>query len=260
MRLVDKTALITGGGTGIGSAIARVFLKEGATVAITGRRKEPLEETLSELDPKGKVAGPLPPKAILIQGDVSLARDARRMVEETVKTFGRLNILVNNAGVVYKDGGTAECQEEGWDVTMDINVKGMYLMSKSAVPELVKSEGNIINIASVLGLVGFPRSIAYCASKGAVVNLTRSMALDLAPKKVRVNCVCPGAVDTPMYQSWIRKYGNPREVEKKMLEDYPLSRVGRPEDIAYAALYLASDEAGWVTGVALPVDGGFTAK
>ena len=106
----------------------------------------------------------------------------------------------------------------------------------------------------------FPRSIAYCASKGAVVNLTRSVALDLAPKKVRVNCICPGAVDTPMYQSWIRKYGDPEEVEKKMLEDYPLSWVGKPEDIAYAALYLASDQANWVTGVALPVDGGFTAR
>ncbi|MFN3466594.1 MAG: SDR family NAD(P)-dependent oxidoreductase, partial [Candidatus Brocadiales bacterium] len=142
-------------------------MKEGARVAITGRRKEPLAKTLSELDPSGK-------NAILIQGDVSQARDAKRIVEEAIKIFGRLNILVNNAGVVYKDGGTAECQEEGWDVTMDINVKGMYLMGRSAAPELLKTEGNIINIASVLGLVGFPRSIAYCASKGAVVNLTRS--------------------------------------------------------------------------------------
>jgi meso-butanediol dehydrogenase/(S,S)-butanediol dehydrogenase/diacetyl reductase len=254
MRLKDKVALITGGGTGIGRAIARVFFQEGARVAVTGRRKEPLEETVSKLDPKGK-------KAILIQGDVSKTGEARRMVEETIRAFRRLDILVNNAGIVnHKDGNTAGCQEEGWDVTMDINVKGMYLMSKVAAPELLKTEGNIINIASVLGLVGFPRSIAYCASKGAVVNLTRSMALDLAPKKVRVNCICPGAVDTPMYQSWIRKYGDPREVEEKMLEDYPLSRVGRPEDIAFAALYLASDEASWVTGVVLPVDGGFTAR
>lgn len=253
MRLADKIALVTGGGTGIGRAIATVFSKEGARVAITGRRKGLLEETLSKLNQKGK-------KAISIQGDVSKAEDAKRMVAETVKAFGGLNILVNNAGVVYKDGGTTECQEEGWDTTMDINVKGMYLMSKCAAPELVKTGGNIVNIASVLGLVGSPRSIAYCASKGAVVNLTRSMALDLAPKKVRVNCICPGAVDTPMYQSWIRKYGDPEEVEKKMLEDYPLSWVGRPEDIAYAALYLASDQANWVTGIALPVDGGFTAR
>ncbi len=253
MRLADKIALVTGGGTGIGRAIARVFLEEGARVVITGRRREPLEETLSKLDPKGK-------KAILVQGDVSQTKDTRRMMEETIKTFGGLNILVNNAGVVYKDGGTLESQEEGWDVTLDINVKGIYLVSKFAVPELLKTEGNIINIASVLGLVGFPHSIAYCASKGAVVNLTRSMALDLAPKGVRVNCICPGAVDTPMYQSWIRKYGDPMEVEKKMLANYPISRVGRPEDIAYAALYLASDEASWVTGIALPVDGGFTAR
>ncbi|HLA38087.1 MAG TPA: SDR family oxidoreductase [Candidatus Brocadiales bacterium] len=253
MRLADKIALVTGGGTGIGRAIARVFLEEGARVAITGRRKEPLEETLSKLDPAGK-------KAISIQGDVSLAKDAKRMVAETVKTFGGLNILVNNAGVVYKDGGTMECQEEGWDVTLNINAKGIYLMSKFSVPELVKTGGNIVNIASTLGLVGSRWAIAYGASKGAVVSLTRGMALDLAPKKVRVNCICPGAVDTPMYQSWIRKYGDPKEVEKKMLEDYPLSWVGRPEDVAYAALYLASDQANWVTGVALPVDGGFTAR
>jgi NAD(P)-dependent dehydrogenase (short-subunit alcohol dehydrogenase family) len=253
MRLAGKIALVTGGGTGIGRAIARVFLEEGASVVITGRRKEPLEATLSELDPKGQ-------KVLLIQGDVSRSQEARKMVEETVKTFGRLNLLVNNAGVVYKDGGTMESQEEGWDVTLGVNVKGLYLMSKFAVPELVKTGGNIINIASVLGLVGSPWAVAYGASKGAVVNLTRSMALDLAPKNVRVNCICPGAVDTPMYQSWIRKYGDPKEAERKMLEDYPIARVGRPEDIAYAALYLASDEACWVTGVALPVDGGFTAR
>ncbi|HHT9132521.1 MAG TPA: SDR family NAD(P)-dependent oxidoreductase [Candidatus Tripitaka californicus] len=253
MRLADKIALVTGGGTGIGRAIATVFSKEGARVAITGRRKGLLEETLSKLGQKGK-------KAISIQGDVSKAKDAKRMVAETVKAFGGLNILVNNAGVVYKDGGTTECQEEGWDVTLNINAKGIYLMSKFSVPELVKTRGNIVNIASTLGLVGSRWAIAYGASKGAVVSLTRGMALDLAPKKVRVNCICPGAVDTPMYQSWIGKYGNPREVEKKMLEDYPLTRVGRPEDVAYAVLYLASDEASWVTGVALPVDGGATAK
>ncbi len=253
MRLAEKVALVTGGGTGMGSAIAKVFLKEGARVAITGRRKEPLEETLSALDPGSK-------KAIMIQGDVSQVKDASRMVEKTVATFGKLNILVNNAGVVHKDGGVVESQEEGWDVTMDINVKGIYLMSKFALPELLKAEGNIINIASIFGVSGCPWSVAYGASKGAVVNLTRSMALDLASKNVRVNCICPGLIDTPMYQNVVKKFGGPKEVERIVLKNYTLPGVGNPEDIAYAALYLASDEARYVTGAILPVDGGYTAR
>ncbi len=253
MRLKDKVALVTGGGTGIGRATALVFAKEGARVTVTGRRKGPLEETVSEIESSGR-------QAIMVQGDVSVAKDAAEMVNKTVKAFGRLDVLVNNAGVSYKPGRTVETDEDGWDVVMDINVKGIYLLSRSAAPEMEKAGGSIVNIASIFGLVGYPRAVAYCASKGAVVNLTRSMALDLAEKGIRVNCICPGVVDTPMIMNWVERYGSYETVVKEVSAQHPLGRMGEPEDIAYACLYLASDEASWVTGAALPVDGGYTAK
>ncbi|MFQ5862230.1 MAG: SDR family NAD(P)-dependent oxidoreductase [Candidatus Brocadiales bacterium] len=253
MRLRDKVALVTGGGTGIGRATALVFAREGARVAVTGRRKGPLEETVFAIRSSGG-------KAILVEGDVSVARDTAEMVNKTTKNFSGIDILVNNAGVNYKSGGTIETEEDGWDIVMDINVKGIYQVSRSAVPELEKTRGNIVNIASIFGLIGYPKAIAYCASKGAVVNLTRSMALDLADKNIRVNCVCPGVVDTPMAREWIEKHGDYETVVKNILADYPIARIGRPEDIAHACLYLASDEASWVTGAILPVDGGFMAK
>jgi NAD(P)-dependent dehydrogenase (short-subunit alcohol dehydrogenase family) len=196
----------------------------------------------------------------MVEGDVSASKDAERMVKETTKAFGGLNILVNNAGVNYKSGGTVETEEDGWDVVMDINVKGIYLVSRSAVPKMGKTGGSIINMASIFGMVGYPKAVAYCASKGAVVNLTRSMALDLAERKIRVNCICPGVVDTPMARGWMEKHGGYETVAKEVSAQHPLGRLGEPEDIAYACLYLASDEASWVTGAILPVDGGFTAK
>ncbi len=254
LRLKDKVVLITGGGTGIGRATALIFAKEGAKVAVTGRRKEPLKETVSAIESSGG-------KAIMVEGDVSTVEDAAEMVNQTVKAFDRIDILVNNAGVNYKPGGTVETDEDGWDVVMNINAKGDYLVSRYAVPEMEKAGGgSIINVASIFGLVGYPKALAYCASKGAVTNLTRSMALELAEKNIRVNCVCPGVVDTPMAREWIERHGDYETVVKKILADYPIARIGRPDDIAYACLYLASDDASWVTGAVLPVDGGCTAK
>jgi NAD(P)-dependent dehydrogenase (short-subunit alcohol dehydrogenase family) len=254
MRLKDRVALVTGGGTGIGGATALLFAREGAKVAVTGRRKGPLEETVSAI---GAAGG----KAIMVEGDVSKAGDATEMVKKTLDAFGRLDILVNNAGVNYRPGGTVGTDEDGWDVVMDINAKGIYLVSRAAVPEMRSGTGgSIINIASIFGLVGSVEAVAYCASKGAVVNMTRSMALDLAGKKIRVNCICPGVVDTPMAREWIEKQGNTKAVAKELSALHPLGRMGEPEDIANACLFLASDEASWVTGAILPVDGGFTAK
>ncbi len=254
MRLKDRVALVTGGGTGIGKATALVLAREGAKVVVTGRRKGPLEETVSAVESAGG-------KAIMVEGDVSKAGDATGTVKKTLNTFGRLDVLVNNAGVNYRPGGTVETDEDGWDVVMDINVKGIYLASRAAAPEMRSGVGgSIINIASIFGLVGSAEAVAYCASKGAVVNMTRSMALDLAGRKIRVNCICPGVVDTPMAREWIEKQGDTEAVVKELSALHPIGRMGEPEDIANACLFLASDESSWVTGAVLPVDGGFTAR
>ncbi len=254
MRLKDRVALVTGGGTGIGRATALVFAREGAKVVVTGRRKGPLEETVSAVEAAGG-------KAIMVEGDVSKAGDATGTVKKTLNTFGRLDVLVNNAGVNYRPGGTVGTDEDGWDVVMDINVKGIYLVSRAAAPEMRSGiGGSIINIASIFGLVGSAEAVAYCASKGAVVNMTRSMALDLAGKKIRVNCICPGVVDTPMAREWIEKQSTTEAMAKELSALHPIGRIGEPEDIANACLFLASDEASWVTGAILPVDGGFTAR
>ncbi len=256
MRLKDRVALVTGGGTGIGRATALLFAREGAMVAVTGRRKGPLEETVSAVES----AGGNVIKPIMVEGDVSKAGDAAEMVGKTLDAFGRLDVVVNNAGVNYRPGSTVGTEEDGWDVVMDINAKGIYLVSRAAVPEMSSAGGSIINISSIFGLVGSAEAVAYCASKGAVVNLTRSMALDLAGKQIRVNCICPGVVDTPMAREWIDRQGDTEAVVKELSALHPLGRLGEPEDIANACLFLASDEASWVTGAILPVDGGFTAR
>lgn len=253
MRLRDKVALITGGGTGIGRAVAFLFAKEGAKVAVVGRRNGPLKETVSVIESGGG-------RAMLVEGDVSVARDVAGVMDKTIEKFGRMDVLINNAGVNYKSGGCVETDEDGWDVTMDINVKSIYLTSKFAAAELERTGGSIINIGSTRGIAGFPKAIAYCASKGAVVDLTRSMALDLAERGIRVNCVCPGPVDTPMTRESLEECGDYETVVKRILVDYPIRRIGWPEDIAHACLYFASNEAGWVTGAVLPLDGGFLVK
>ncbi|GAB61203.1 short-chain dehydrogenase [Candidatus Jettenia caeni] len=253
MRLKNKVALITGGGTGIGKATALLFAREGASLVITGRRETPLEETVSHIRNLHK-------NAIYVIGDVSKADDAQNMVQKTGETFGRLDILVNNAGVNYKPDTTSATEEEGWDITINTNLKGIYLVSKYAIPELSKNGGSIINISSVVGLKGFRKAIAYATSKGGILNMTKSMAIELAPDKIRVNCICPGMIDTDMYWNFIKSSENPDTLHEYVVHSHPLGRIGKPEDIAYGALFLASDEANWITGVILPIDGGFTAR
>ncbi len=249
MRLQGKVALITGAGTGIGRACALAFAREGARVALAGRRSKLLTATAREI---GK-------SALVVPGDVGRKRDIARMVAQTVKRFGGLHILVNNAGVLI--AGTAESLSEAqWDETFNVNVRGLWLLSRAALPHLRRAGGgSILNISSVLGLVGARARAAYAASKGAVTLLTKSMALDHAQEGIRVNCICPGIVETDLVADFIRKAPDPEAARRARVGLHPLGRFGHPRDIAALAVYLASDESSWVTGAALPVDGGYTA-
>lgn len=248
-RLENKTAVITGGTSGIGKATAELFSREGARVAVVGRSEEKGNSIVEEINSKGG-------QAIFVQCDVSKDEDARKMAEQVIKEFGQIDILYNNAGIA-EFGTVHETEEDNWNKVIDINLKGVYLCSRYVIPHMQKQKkGSIINTASIAGIIGYPGAAAYCASKGGVHNLTKAMALDYGPDGIRVNNICPGVIETPMT---VGAYGSEEEV-KKQAADYPIGRVGSPEDIAYAALFLASDESTFVTGTSLIVDGGFTAK
>ena len=251
MRLKDKVAIVTGAGTGLGRAIAIMFAREGAKVALNGRRKEPLEKVAAEIAQAGGTALPC-------AGDVTKAADVKRMVEATVKAFGRLDILVNNAGGIPERGPVLGMSEEGFRKTLDVNLTSAFLCSKQALPELIKTRGNIVNVASLAGLRGAPNNTAYGAAKGGMVILTKDMAVDYAPQGVRVNAVCPAYVETDLNRDFIADLKKTGEYEA-LVKMHPLGRLGEPDDVAYAAVYLASDEAKWITGLPLSVDGGIAA-
>jgi len=252
MRLLGKVALITGGTSGIGRATALLFAREGARVAITGRNEERGQAVRAEIEQAGG-------EGLFVQADVRLAADCQRAVEETVRAYGRLDILFNNAGVYYPRT-VVECSEEEWDLTLDINLKGAFLMSKYALPAMIAQGGGvIIHNASGWGLVGGDAAAAYCASKGGLVLLTKAMAIDHGRQGIRVNCVCPGDTDTPMLPLDAQMRGMAWEEYLAGGANRPLGRIGRPEEIAYAVLFLASDEASYITGAVLAVDGGGTA-
>jgi NAD(P)-dependent dehydrogenase (short-subunit alcohol dehydrogenase family) len=252
MRLADKVALITGGTSGMGRATAVLLAQEGAKVAITGRNELRGREVLEEIERAGGTA-------IFIRSDVRFAEDCRRALEETLQAFGRLDILFNNAGVLYANT-VLDCTEEEWDLTLDTNLKGTYLMSKFALPVMIaQGSGVIINNASGWGLVGGDAAAAYCASKGGVVLLTKAMAIDHARQGIRVNCICPGDVDTPMLPEDAQRRGMEWEEYLASAANRPMGRIGKPEEIAKAVLFLASDDSSFVTGAVLAVDGGGTA-
>jgi NAD(P)-dependent dehydrogenase (short-subunit alcohol dehydrogenase family) len=247
MRFSDKVALITGGSRGIGLATAKCFADAGAAVTLVARDGQRGEAAARELG------------AVFVPADVRLAADCERAVAETLAAHGRLDVLVNGAGIIYRNRTVEQTTEEEWDATMDTNLKGAFLMSKYALPALRESRGTIVNVASYVALVGFAGSCAYAASKAALVNLTRTMALDHAGEQIRVNCVCPGSVATDMiYEAW-ELYGDVEEAERLWSSKHPLGRIAAPEEVARTILFLASDAASFVTGVALPVDGGITA-
>ena len=248
-RLEGKVAIVTGAGSGIGKATAVLFALEGAKVTVAEINADAGEKTVEEIKNAGG-------EAIFVKTDVTKEADAANMVKAAVEEFGKLNILFNNVGT--GSGGTVvTATEEYWDEIMDMNVKPAFFGSKHAIPEMVKAGGgSIINMASIGGLSG-QFSATFCASKGAVVNLTRSMAVAHAKEGVRVNCVCPGYIDTPMIRYTVLKEPENR---KRAAAKHPMNRVGTAEEIAYAVLFLGSDEASFVTGAILPVDGGFTAQ
>ncbi|MFY9527667.1 MAG: glucose 1-dehydrogenase [Candidatus Acidiferrales bacterium] len=247
--LRGKAALITGGASGIGRATSLLFAREGAAVGIVDLNEERGVAVTREIAAAGG-------RAFFQRGDVTRATDCEHTVERMVREFAGLHILFNNAGIIRR-ATVIDLSEEDWDRVMKVNVKPMFLLSKLVIPVMARAGGgSIINMASGWGLAAGPRAAVYCASKGAVVQLTRAMAIDHGPQKIRVNCLCPGDTDTAMLREEARQLGEPSDQFLAEAARRPLRRLAKPEDIAQAALYLASDASGFVTGTALVVDGG----
>lgn len=251
MEFENKVAVVTGAGMGIGQAIATAFAQEGASVAVVDINAETGNGAVREIQDGGG-------QAIFIEADVSKAVEAQRIATETVATFGGLDILVNNAGIQHY-GSVVETTEAEWDRVIGVNLKSVYLCSKYCIPEIQKRGGGaVINIASVQGLASQARVAPYSASKGGVISLTRNMAIDFALSNIRVNCVCPGSIDTPMLRWAAELTGNPQGAIREWGDLHVLKRVGKPEEVAQVVLFLASERSSFVTGAAYVVDGGLT--
>lgn len=251
MRLKDKVALITGGGSGIGYQTCLLFAKEGASVVVVDINDAAGQKTVAEITGNGG-------QATYVHADVSKARDSENMVKVAEDTYGKLNIMFNNAGISHADDDNAmNTSEDVWDLTMAINVKGVFLGCKYGIPALQRAGGgSIINTASFVAVLGAATpQLAYTASKGAVLSMTRELAAIHARQNIRVNALCPGPLRTEL----LMKYLNTEEKKQRRLVHIPMGRFGEAEEIAYAALYLASDESSFVTGSTFLVDGGITA-
>jgi len=252
MRLEGKVAIITGAASGIGRQAAIIFAQEGAKIIVVDINKEGGRETVDTIKRKGG-------KAIFLEGDVAKAKDAKMIVDKSIKSFGRVDILFNNAGI-DPYGSVTESTDKDWERCIDVNLNSIRLLSKYAIPFMIKQGGgSIINTASIAAFSALSNQAAYCASKGGVVALTKAMAVDHASENIRVNAVCPGVTDTKQTRNAIERLPNGEEYRKAILRGIPLHRLAKPEEIAYAALYLASDESSFTTGATLVVDGGHTA-
>ena len=243
-----KVAIVTGGSFGIGRAAAVAFAKRGATVVVADLLEDKENETINLIKSEGS-------DALFIKCDVSIGTDVKKMVEKTIEQFGRLDYAFNNAGIEGHTAITHECTEENFDKTISVNLRGVWLCMKNEIPHILKNKGAIVNCASVAGLNGFVGLPAYVATKHGVIGLTRTAALEYAQQGIRVNAVCPGVIHTSMID---RITGKDKEAEKQFTAMEPIGRMGNPEEVAEAVVWLCSDAASFVTGIAMPVDGGFT--
>jgi NAD(P)-dependent dehydrogenase (short-subunit alcohol dehydrogenase family) len=249
LSLEGRVAMVTGGASGIGRGIALGLAEMGCAAAVLDKNEEGAAATADSISQNGG-------KALALVCDVTFREDCRRVAEQTIATFGQVDILCNNAGMIVRKDVVA-LQEDEWDAVLDGTLKGVYLLSHEVLPHMIRrGRGAIINTGSGWSLKGGPKAAAYCAAKAAVLNLTRAMAIDYGKNNVRVNCVCPGDVETPMLAGECQQLGAEREVFMKEAANRPLGRVGTPKDVADAVLFLASDMARWITGACLLVDGG----
>jgi len=245
MRLNNKTAIITGGATGIGLACARLFTREGARVAIFGRRQDRLDQARKQIGDS----------VLAVQGDITDEQDIQRLVDTTLKELGKVDILINNAGT-FTGGPLHETDAEAWDRVFNINMTGVFQLTRRVLPSMVEqSSGSIIHISSILGMVAMPQTAAYNASKGALNQFSKSIAVEYGAQGIRSNALCPGMIETEMTE----ELRSDTALMEEWIKDYPLGRFGQPEEVAQACLFLASDESAFITGTTLPIDGGYTA-
>lgn len=250
MKLKDKIAIVTGASKGIGLGISREFSHEGAIVVVTCRTKDDGNKIADELGAKNG-------RSIFIQTDVTKSADIQNMINKTIETFGRLDILVNNAGY-HISKNIEETSEQEWEFIQNTNLYSTFLCSKYTIPHLRKTKGTIINISSMVGLVGQPNSGAYSATKGGQISMSKGMAIDFAKDGIRVNVICPGWIQTPLVEDWFEQQKDPKSAREYIYGRHPLGRIGTIEECGKAAVFLASKDSSFITGVTINIDGGIT--